>query len=217
MAIILDKEGRDKLTRTIGKRLKAARRAARITESEAAVAIGHSTITQISLAEKGERILTLQTLIVLADLYSVPLDFIVGRTDDPIADPAETNHAVIVRAIAGSVKDCFEKFSQAVAEHSAIMMSGHRQERIDLKAACDAAVEVKNAWERVKQLNPEFEEDLKGGSNLEKSVSRILGIAERHAARLEHEARLISELERDVGSGKIDDHIQQFMLDLVVQ
>jgi transcriptional regulator with XRE-family HTH domain len=66
----------------LGERLRAARRAHRLTLAEAATETGISVST-LSRLENGGRRATLELLLPLADLYDVSLDELVGRTPPP--------------------------------------------------------------------------------------------------------------------------------------
>lgn len=95
------------LARTIGARLRVARVAAQMPASSVAEQLGYRGQTQVSLAEKGERIPPLPVLMRYAKLYVVPLDFLCGLIDDPIADTGETNQGVIANAVSTAIKEQF--------------------------------------------------------------------------------------------------------------
>lgn len=215
MAIVKDKDGTEELRRVIGNRLKASRIAAGMKMEHVAEAINYKNSTQLSLVESGERIPPHLTLCKLADLYCVPLDFIYGRNDDPIADPCETNQGVIVRVITGSIKACFDRFCKAVSEHSAVAIAGQRQDRKDLVRICTATADAIAALNRVKLLNPEFEEDWRGSANLESALNRISDISQNVHGRIEHERRLTETIEKKLPTLNVDDGVVQYLLDLV--
>lgn len=216
VAIVKDKEGTEELKKVVAKRLKASRLAAGMKLDQAAVAIGHANVTQLSLAESGERIPPHLSLVKLADLYCVPLDFIYGRNDDPIADPVESNQGVIVRSVTASIKTCFDQFCKAISEHSSVAIAGQRQDRKDLVRIGNTVTEALAALNRMKLLNPEFEEDWRGGATLEAAIQRISDIAQNVHGRIEHERRLVAAIDKKLPTQTIDEGVVQFLLDLGV-
>lgn len=68
---------------TFSERLSTLRKSAKLNQCQMAEALG---ITQaaISKIEKGERAASIEVLCALADYFDVSLDYLVGRSDDPI-------------------------------------------------------------------------------------------------------------------------------------
>ncbi|HAL1390191.1 TPA: helix-turn-helix transcriptional regulator, partial [Escherichia coli] len=66
----------------VAKRLVKARRAAGLKDLEVARRLGHANLTMISLFENGHRSPSLKNLQILADLYQVTTDYLLGRTDN---------------------------------------------------------------------------------------------------------------------------------------
>ncbi len=212
MAIVTDREGKAALTRIIGRRLASARKMARLRQENAASEIGHKNITQVSLAESGERLLPLNELVKLARLYAVPLDWLVGVIDDPLADPFETNPGVILHTVTSTMRQNFEAFTRAVAENTAIAVSGQRQDRLDLKDMSRMAREAKAQLKRLAELNPAFEEELKGLATLYSTIGKMVAMAERADCRIGEEERLVSEIDRNMRLEEIEPSAKQFML-----
>lgn len=214
MAIHKDPKGHEELKAVVGRRLKAARRAASLSDLDAAEALKHKGITQVSLAENGQRLPPLLDLIKYADLYCVPLDFLLGRINDPLSEPEEQGHAIIVRGVSQSIMGCFEIFTNAVAEHSAVCIAGHREDRQDIRIAVRAAHEVRDSLKRIKELNPDFEENLRGGSRLESAVGELIAIGARVEARVLNENRQIETIEKALKIEEIEGNVEQFRLKL---
>jgi hypothetical protein len=200
MAILLDKEGTQALAKLIGKRMRAARMAANIGEEEAGKIIGHKGATQICLCESGERILPVLSLVKLADKYGVSMDYALGRIDDPLADPFETNQGAIARTVANGVESCFRQFSASVATYTVASLEERRKDMHDIRRITERAQEVKDALERFASLNPEFEEDMRGGARLVASIGSLNALTTEAATRIEAEkkARKIRQFEASI-------------------
>lgn len=181
---------KDNLARTIGKRLRAARIAAQMPASLAAEQLGYRGQTQVSLAEKGERIPPLPVLMSYAKLYVVPLDFLCGLIDDPIADATETNQGVIANAISEAMREQFTRLVKSVSEQASVTIAGYNQDRRDLQATCTIAQQAKAALERVRELNPEFDDDWRGTARLVMHLDGLAKVGEQAAQRLKHEKRM---------------------------
>lgn len=212
MPIPTDSKGRDALARAVGKRLKAARRAAGVSQAQAAARLNQKGITQISLAEDGKRMPTLLDMVKYADLYAVPIDFLLARIDDPIAEAQEQGQAMIVRSVAHSIGGMFGQFANAVAAHVSISLSHLRQDRADLQDAIEAADEVERALTKVRELNPEFDE-LRNGAKLESTVKRLAGIGKRMATRVQDERVHLDMIDKALEIERVEGHIQQFQFE----
>lgn len=178
------------LARTIGARLRAARVAAQMPASSVAEQLGYRGQTQVSLAEKGERIPPIPVLMSYAKLYVVPLDFLCGLIDDPIADATETNQGVIANAISEAMREQFTRLVNSVSVQASVTIAGYSQDRRDLQATCNIAQQAKVALERVRELNPEFDEDWRGTARLVKHLEGLEQIGNKAAQRLNHEKRI---------------------------
>lgn len=213
MAIQKDPEGLEELKQVLGRRLRAARRASGLSEWEASAVLNHKGITQVSLAESGQRIPPLLDLMKYADLYCVPLDFLLGRLNDPLAEPEEHGQSLITRNVSKAIMGCFERFSQSVAEQSAVCISGHRADRIDIREAVVAAKEAREALKRVKELNKDYE-DLRGGAKLESTLNSLMAIGERVERRIIEEGKQLEVIDKALKLEEIEGNISQFSLTL---
>ncbi|MFO1878943.1 helix-turn-helix transcriptional regulator [Pseudomonas aeruginosa] len=189
MTAVAPKSSAAPLSKTIGQRLRVARSCAGMQAKIAAERLGYSNATQISLAENGERIPPLHTLIEYAKLYVVPLDLLCGLIDDPIADATETNQGVIANAVADAIKEQFGALVRSVSEQASITIAGYNQDRRDLQATCTIAQQAWSALERVRELNPEFDDDWRGTARLVMHLDGLAQIGEQAAQRLKHEKR----------------------------
>ena len=178
------------LAQTIGKRLRIARSCAGMQANIAAQRLGYTNATQISLAENGERIPPLHILVEYAKLYVVPLDFLCGLIDDPIADGMETNQGVIANAVSEAIREQFQCLVRSVSEQASVTIAGYNQDRRDLQVTCNIAQQAKAALERVRELNPEFDEDWRGTARLVTHLEGLVQIGAQASQRLDREKRI---------------------------
>lgn len=179
-----------RLAQTIGKRLRIARSCTGMPANIAAQRLGYTNATQVSLAEKGERTPPLHILVEYAKLYVVPLDFLCGLIDDPIADATETNQGVIANAVSDAIREQFENLVRSVSEQASVTIAGYSQDRRDLQATCNIAKQAKAALERVRELNPEFDDDWRGTARLVMHLEGLEQVGSQAAQRLNHEKRM---------------------------
>lgn len=215
MAIELDKEGKVQLQKILGKRLRAARKAARMSDLEVAKIVGHKELTQVSLWESGDRMPPHHTLVKLAIAFAVSTDYLYGIHNDPIADPTETNQGVIVNAISSSMAGCFEKFTAAISEHAAVTIAGFGTDRSQLRSMCEAALGLEAALDRFKELNPHFEEDMRGSARLATLVASMVKMGGEFERRLNWERQSIEVIDREIRVAEMHENAEQFMLSFV--
>lgn len=187
MTAVAPKSSAATLSKTIGQRLRVAHSCAGMQAKIAAERLGYSNATQISLAESGERIPPLPTLVEYAKLYVVPLDFLCGLIDDPIADSTETNQGVIANAVSAAIKDQFQNLAYSIAEQASVTIAGYNQDRRDLQSTCNIAQQAKAALDRVRELNPEFDEDWRGTARLVTHLESLMQVGTKAAQRLHRE------------------------------
>lgn len=212
MAIELDAAGKVQLQKLLGKRLKASRKAARMPDMDVAKLLNHKELTQVSLWESGDRLPPLLTLVKLASAFSVSLDYLVGLHDDPIADPMESNQGVIVSAVSNSMRDCFKSFTHAISEHAAVTIAGFGTDRAQLREMCQAAKELDGAFERLKELNPSFEEDMRGSARVETLVHSMVKKGEEFERRLNWERQSIEVIDKEIRVADMHENVEQFLL-----
>lgn len=215
MAIQTDRKALESLKRTFSKRLRASRIAAGMSQSQAAMTLRHRGITQVSLAEDGTRLPPIHDIVKYADLYCVPVDFLLGRIDDPIAEADEHSNGLMVRAVAHAIGEAFEQFTRATAEHVSVALSEQRQDRKDLKALMELVQEQAAALERVKELNPQYE-DLRGASKLESLVKYMTSIVAKAEERIRREQRQFEIIDKALRLEKAEERIEQFALSFQV-
>lgn len=212
MSIDLDAEGKVQLRKLLGKRLRAARKAAVMTEMDACRIVGQKEQTQVSLWENGERMPTIQSIMKLADAYAVPIDWLLGRTDDPIADPLETNQGVIVHAISSNMRGSFDTLCAAIAQQAAVTLEGYSVDRRELKEMCVMAVEALSALRRIIELNPEFEEEWRGSASLNRVLVQMAAKGDEFGRRIESERLQVEVIDREINYTNMHEGVSQFAM-----
>lgn len=207
MSIILDRNAEYELRVVVAKRLINARSAARLKGLEAAEHIGHRNGTQIALAEAGQRLPPLLTLIKLADLYGVSLDYLCGRIEDPLAEPIEVSDGVLAYAVKKNVEQSFGLFADLVAKATASFLASNRDDRDELRELSENVQTLAVAFNTFVLANPEFEDMPKASrfvaalatanSNAEKSDKRI---AQENEVKLTRINMIESKLQFDLFS-----------------
>lgn len=215
MSIVKDKEHLTKLQKVMGMRLRAARRAARRSEEDAAAAIGHKGLTQISLAESGERIMPLQSLLKLADFYGVSVDYLLGRLDDPSAEAIELNSAMLAGSVSMGMEQCLKRFTEALGHNARAALMHRRMDSEQLRNAASITRDLVNAMERFKQLNPQFEEDMRGGDRVCNTLDRLRDLMASVNHRHEREAEMQQLLMTEAANSLWNPDDEQCVLPLV--
>ena len=214
MAKVIDHDEIQKLKAVVGRRLRASRRAAEITELVAVEHIGHKGLTQLSLAESGDRLPTLTTLIKLCDLYGVSLDFVSGRIDDPVAELNELSQGAFVRAVSKGMRGHFELFTASLSQHMAVSVGGAREDRTDLESVVMIAHELKAGIDRVAELNPKAWEEIRGGSKLQDGITKLMRIVAGVTARMLQEKSDRLLIDRTLEIEAMEPKFEQFLLEL---
>lgn len=196
MARISDKALDEKTKKIVCKRMKMARLAAQMTLDEAAKGIGHENSTQLSLNEKGERLLPLYSLVKLCNIYGVSLDWMTGRINDPIAEPFEVTQGVITNVVAQAIQQNFEEFAQATAERAAIAISAYRQDRTAILTIIERVMSVNDEYRKVKRLNPDYDDDIKNGACFEREFYALLSLVQNSLSRIQEDDRQYNLMDR---------------------
>jgi transcriptional regulator with XRE-family HTH domain len=218
--VATDKEKEQKeLKKIIAKRALASRRAAGLTSDAAAKLIGHKNSTQLSLIESAERLPSLPTIIALSRVYAVPIDFLTGSTDDPIAEPLETNQGVIANAVSQSIASCLSSFQERVSQYTAMAVMNHSRDRIELLDLCAVASRAIEAQLRIRELNPDYDEDIRAGSKLDKELNTLTNMISIIEARMKHEEMAKQIVNEEIGQqdifSKALSQTEQFVFDFI--
>lgn len=206
MTAVAAAEDLDSLKKTIGTRLKAARRASGMNQPQVAAKVGQKNMTQVSLWETAERMPKLTDLIMMAKLYAVPLDFLVGLSNDPLADREENNQGFLANLVGAAIQRSHLSWLAATTESVAATIKNHGQDRADLLKAGQILRDIAKAYARLKELNPSFDDEIRGLSKLELELANLQALVRGAEERIDREVRQCEIIDREVkiASGEFD-------------
>ncbi len=92
----------------IGTRIKKYREAHNMSQQALAKKLGYQTDTAVSLIENGDRKLSIEKLMIIADEFSIPLDELLGRETSP-------KHKDVITALRAE-KDLSEKDKKQISD-----------------------------------------------------------------------------------------------------
>lgn len=194
----------------MGPRLRKARKLAGFSESAAGLALAHKGVTQISLFENGRRAPSLNNLRLMANLYCVTTDYLLGAHDDVTRAPEEGNQAVLVGVMAEAVGTQFQSMVTAMARQSAIMLEGFSTDRALLGQVATMVEDLGNAFE-VMRRQPGFD-DLKNGAKVLRLMGELHVTMKEHCHRVKLEKLAHDEVEPvAVNPADIKQRVQQLL------
>lgn len=169
------------LRKVTGARMFAARALAGMTQTDAAKALGYKNSAQLSQWEQCKRPPPLHMAIRAAELYSVPVDYLLGVSDQTLRDPAMGLRAATVRGIRGIVNGLAETLVASISNHAALVgpdavcsrgvLAGGSELIEAIRAAQrDPAFEEVKGLARVARLAGEFEQRLR---DVAKAIKRF--------------------------------------------
>ena len=185
------KEEEQALRDIVAKRLVRARRAASFKSDEVARRLGHANLTMISLFENGRRSPSLKNLQLLADMYSVTTDYLLGRTDDIGLAPEEGNQALITGVLKTVMTHYHEKYVAGLAAVTAIAVEGASMDRVLLGRVADISVELSNSLAVVRRHHRSDFEEMRGGGKLERLIHELSSSVEARILSKKHEKALM--------------------------
>lgn len=214
----------DSFWKIVATRLRAARRVSGMNQPQVAARVGQKGMTQISLWETGERPPKLTDMVMMAKLYGVPMDFLCGLSNDPLADAPENNQGFLANMITKAIHNQHMSWVQATSQSVATQIKNHGQDRSDLVQASRLLSDVVKAYARLKELNPDFEDQVRGASKLELELARLSDLIKGAERRIEDERRQCEIIEREVGiatgefernaARETEQTVNQMMLDI---
>lgn len=152
-------------------RMVSARVMNGLTAVEAAQRLGYKNSTQLSQIESGERKVPddWKFLLNMSRAYSVSVDYLMGISPHPERDPVAAESFAMLRN--------FEELlqSQATAMTAAFVRYGTERAaaRTDIQTVASAAQAVTGALARFREINPAFDEEMRGSSTLLAAVERL--------------------------------------------
>lgn len=115
---ILRDAAKVKLKSVIGLRLVKSRELSGLRQLEASAMLGYVNPTQLNLWEQGRRMPPLTELIKIAEVFSVPLDYLVGTTDETERDPALALRRACLNGVRKQLERVAEITVDSIAKHS---------------------------------------------------------------------------------------------------
>jgi transcriptional regulator with XRE-family HTH domain len=109
---------KEKLKALIGLRLMKSRELSGLRQLEASAMLGYVNSTQLNLWEQGRRMPPLTELIKIAEVYSVPLDYLVGTTDETERDPALALRRGCLNGVRKQLERVAEITVDSIAKHT---------------------------------------------------------------------------------------------------
>lgn len=185
------KDEEQALRDVVASRLVRARRAAGLKDLEVAKRLGHSNLTMISLFENGHRSPSLKNLQVLADLYEVTTDYLLGRTDDLGLAPEEGNQALITGVLTAVLGKYNQRYLEGLARVTAISVEGASMDRVLLGRVAEISIELSDALAVIRKHHGSAFEGLRGGGKLERLISELSVSVKDRIASKQRESALI--------------------------
>lgn len=209
----LSRQAEAELMAIVGPRLRRARKLARFSESAAGLALAHKGVTQISLFENGRRAPSLNNLRLLANLYSVTTDYLLGAHDDVTRAPEEGNQAVLCGVMAEAMSSQFHRMVDGMARQSAIMLEGFSVDRVLLDAVATRVEELSGALD-VMRSQPEFE-DIRNGAKVLRLVGELRDSMKEQVSRVKRERLALSEVDHvPIAREQFKERVQQLLFEV---
>lgn len=202
-----------KLMSILGAKLRKARKAARMSESQAGLALAHEGVTQISLYENGHRFPSFTNLRLLAKLYGVTIDYLLDMHDDILLAPEEGNQAVMQGIVSATLSQQFEQFVGVVARRNSLILEGLSVDRRLLGETAKLSCELVDALKVVQRRAPNFDE-IPGGAKLTRLVGELGESMASHAKRHRFEQAEAEHETFSVTPEQIVERVQQLMIEL---
>ncbi len=161
------------LVKVIGERLRRARELANLSQTEAARRIGYANPSKLSKIESATDTNSVPLWLIqrAAQVYEVSIDYLFNLVDE-----AEN---YVPRGMTTWLAD---KWEQARARDLAVLDRLHRQHAViakDVAELVTAARSAGDALSRVRELNPHFDSETRGGFNLMKRVGHAEAVGRR--------------------------------------
>lgn len=176
------------LRKTVGRRFKLARELNGWTQEEAAERLQYSNSTQLSLAEKGERMPPMAVILRASKTFGVSIDFLMGVSDEPERDPKAAERNAVMRRVTDIMEMTSQTIVTAVLAHSSDTPSVAAARRL-----IELAARTIESVENMRRNNlKKFDNDLRGASTvlmnideLQAAVGSFKQVLDRHEQVLE--------------------------------
>lgn len=170
------------MVRTIGERMRHARELCNLSQSAAAKRLGYANPSKLSKVESATDTNSVPLWLIrkAAEVYEVSVDFLFGFTDDWETGARMTQEREVSAWLANSLTE--------LRERDLLAMKQINDRLAVLREAVNVGInmmrEVNTALDRFTELNPEFEEDMRGSNRLVNAVKNATAAAEQSKARL---------------------------------
>jgi hypothetical protein len=132
-----------------------------------------------------------KNLQVLADLYNVTTDYLLGRTDDLGLSPEEGNQALITGVLTAVVGKYNQRYLEGLAQVMAIGVEGASMDRVLLGRVADISVELSDSLGVIRKHHGAAFESLRGGGKLERLISELSVSVKDRISSKQRESALI--------------------------
>jgi transcriptional regulator with XRE-family HTH domain len=176
------------LRRVMAARLFAARNLAGFDQCDAALELGYTNSTQLSLAERGERLLPHGMLLSVGEMYGVSLDYLYGVSNDPDVDL----HASARNAEVARIRRLLDENARAVA---GVLLDAVRVEKTaSLRETrfLSAVADLCDGLDKFQAMNQDLFDEAKGGALLlrrgreaREAIQKVSDLLDRSDRRVE--------------------------------
>ena len=179
---ILARKEQAAMVRTIGERMRQARELCNLSQSAAAKRLGYANPSKLSKVESATDTNSVPLWLIrkAAEVYEVSVDFLFGFTDDWEVGARMTQEREVSAWLARAWNDGRERDLLALKQVNDRMCV--LREAITVGIAMMR--EANAALERFAELNPEFEEDMRGSNRLTNAVKNAYAAAEQSRCQL---------------------------------
>ncbi|SEN75262.1 helix-turn-helix domain-containing protein [Nitrosomonas marina] len=202
--IIPKSSERSALAKCIGKRLKEAREVAGMSQNFAARRLGYVNSSKLAKIEGGTDTNSVPLWLILraSRLYEVSVDFIFGESNDWELSA----RACMERDVSKWVYDYWERARMRDMEAIKALQNRVRVFRESIADMLAASEELRASVQRFIELNPNFENEMRGGSRLIAAVQRVndvSGGANHKLIRFREECQA-TRFQEQIESGTLD-------------
>lgn len=163
-----------KLRKIIGARFIEAREINGWGQTDAAMRLGYSNSTQLSLIERGERLPPVEIIKHAATVYGVSTDYLMGLSDEPDRDPKQAEKRAAMRQVQEMLVANAESMIETMLDHIANGAPTVQTTRT-LVDGCKKHIE---SLKRFIELNSKKFEVMRGGSPVLSSLEAITALVE---------------------------------------
>jgi transcriptional regulator with XRE-family HTH domain len=171
-----------------GRRMKAAREIAGMSQRDASDAMGYSQQVQLHLMESGQRMPTVRVLVHCCALYGTTMDYLCGLTADGDRDPVAAVQREVAARVVGEVRGLIA----AVTAGAATAVRELRPDAGRTARLAAQVVELAAVLDRVQARGGEAFADLPAGALLVRRVQAALETARETLAAVARAQRAAS-------------------------